>query len=765
MKTKMQISNITKMLKQSQITNLYPNTKNISFMSKTSKKYNHHNNSLLKIPYYNISKNFNYSKSSIKCFSSEIISNDSSKYSLIDKFTEYSKFKDLENYYKKYSLTKEFLAKYKSKKVDFGFNGLGELVYRRTYSRIKLDGHNEEWYETVQRVVEGAFSMLINNIKPEHINEKQIKLDAEVMYDKIFNFKFLPPGRGLWAMGTKITEKKGLFGALNNCAFVSTKPGNKSDLNNIIKPYLFLMDCSMLGIGVGFDTKASEAGIKIFNPLDNQNTNNLFVVEDSREGWVESVGHLLLCFFSENKELPVFDYSLIRPEGTPLKTFGGTCCGYKILEHLHKDLINVFRNYLDNKGKIVNSRLVVDIMNLIGKAVVAGNIRRSAEIALGEYNDEEFVNLKNYEKNPERMNYGWVSNNSIYADIGMDYTKFAATVADNGEPGFLWLDNMKKYSRMCDDIDNKDERAMGGNPCLEQTLESYEMCCLVETFPAHHKTVKEFIDTLKYAFLYAKIVTLGMTGWKETNNIITNNRRIGVSMTGIAQFISQYGLNSLKEYCERGYEFLKSYDEDLSKKLDINPSIKITSIKPSGTVSLLGGATPGLHFPLSRFYIRRVRMRKDSPLVNELQEKGYHVEPDAYQSETTVVVSFPVDVGKGVKTIKETNLWEQLALASFMQNYWADNQVSCTVTFDKKTESNQLSSALDFYQYQLKGISFLPALDDSTPYPQMPYEEINEEEYNKILGKIKSTHFKSDLKEDQLDSEADKYCDGDKCTI
>ena len=662
----------------------------------------------------------------------------------------------------RFSLSNDFILKYKDKPVEFGFNGLGELVYKRTYSRQKEEGTNEEWYETVKRVVEGAFTMKLSHLM--NLNHQfdylEVNKDAEQMFDLIFNFKFLPPGRGLWAMGTKITESKGLFAALNNCAFVTTKP-ESDNIYSIVKPYLFLMDCSMLGIGVGFDTKATIAAVKVKKPSKETFT---YQIEDSREGWVNSIGLLLNSFFGGDK-LPIFDYSLIRPAGIPLKTFGGVSCGFQVLKELHNDISNTLIKFLgENDEKLITSRIITDLMNLIGRAVIAGNIRRSAEIALGKYDDEDFINLKNYSVNPERQGYGWVSNNSIYAELGMDYSKFTNLVAENGEPGFLWLDNMKKYSRMIDQIDNKDIKAEGGNPCLEQTLESYEMCCLVETFPNKHNNIEEFKNTLKYAFMYAKIVTLGMTNWDVTNQIITKNRRIGVSMTGITQFISKNGLENLRRFCVEGYEFLRNYDKVLSHKLKINESIKLTSIKPSGTVSLLGGATPGMHFPLSRFYIRRVRLKKESPLVNELIKKGYHVENDVFQSDTTVVVEFPVDVGKGVKTISESNLWEQLSLAAFLQKYWADNQVSSTVTF-KKCETSSLNSALDYFQYQLKGISFLPASEETSPYPQMPYEEITETVYLEKLSKIKFGKFESQLKNDQLERESDKYCDGGKCEI
>lgn len=224
-----------------------------------------------------------------------------------------------------------------------------------------------------------------------------------------------------------------------------------------------------------------------------------------------------------------------------------------------------------NSGEpVVGTRQIVDLMNFIGQCVVAGNIRRTAEIAFGEYDDEEFIDLKNYEKNPERMEYGWVSNNSIYANVGQDYKLVADRIAKNGEPGLAWLENMRNYSRMIDPPDYKDIKATGGNPCLEQTLESHEMCCLVETFPENHETLDEFKETLELAFIYAKAVTLGLPiQWKESAEVMGRNRRIGTSMSGIAQFITNRSKEEFVNWCEAGFKHIQETDERISKEFDI----------------------------------------------------------------------------------------------------------------------------------------------------------------------------------------------------
>jgi len=653
----------------------------------------------------------------------------------------------------KFKLSENFINKYKRRRPPFGFNGLGELVYMRTYSRIKENGKNERWWETVQRVIEGTYAMQMNWINHHQLgwNPWQAQRSAQEMYDRIFYMKFLPPGRGLWAMGTPITEEKGLYAALNNCAFVSTA----TIKDDYAKPFTFLMDASMLGVGVGFDTKG--AGEIIVKGVNVSRDEIAYKIPDTREGWVESLRTLLESYF-HNTSPVAFDYSKIRPAGVPIKGFGGLSSGHEPLQEIHDEIKKVLEK---NTGAPITATTIVDIMNLIGKCVVAGNVRRTAEIVFGDPFDEEYMDLKNYKVNPHRETYGWTSNNSIYAELGMDYGDVCKRIIDNGEPGFAWLENMRGYSRMKNGKDNKDHRAAGGNPCLEQTLESYELCCLVETFPNNHKNLDDYLLTLKYAYLYAKTVTLGKTHWPETNRVMLRNRRIGCSVSGIAQFITNYGLGKLKCWLEKGYDHIQELDNQYSDWMAVPHSIKTTSVKPSGTVSLLAGATPGLHYPESRFYIRRIRLSKHSALIKPLKNAGYKIEPCFGSENTTSVVKVPVDVGEGIRTAKDITIWEQFSLAAFMQRHWADNQVSCTATFNPETEGLQLPHVLNYFQYHLKGISLLPRYDLGA-YKQMPYEAIDEKTYNKEMLKIKKLSFGTIEGEE---AQVEKFCDGDFCDL
>ena len=153
-----------------------------------------------------------------------------------------------------------FVESYSGIEIPFGFNGLGKIVYQRTYSRVKKDGTNEEWFETVERVVNGCFTMQLCHSKQNDGGKEEekrtpceIRKEAEEMYDRIFNMKFLPPGRGLWAMGTALTNTKKLYACLNNCAFVSTINLDTDP----VRPFTFLMDAAMCGVGVGFDTRGA----------------------------------------------------------------------------------------------------------------------------------------------------------------------------------------------------------------------------------------------------------------------------------------------------------------------------------------------------------------------------------------------------------------------------------------------------------------------------------------------------------------------------
>lgn len=656
-----------------------------------------------------------------------------------------------QNTIRRFKLSDKFVETYRDEEVPWG--PLGYVTYKRTYAR-RLDEFypgmegTEEWFQTCRRVIDGMFNMQKQHIVSLGLewNDAKAQRTAKDAYDRLFHLKWTPPGRGLWMMGTKFIEERTAAG-LFNCAFRSTEDVEQKG------GYLFgwMMDALMVGIGVGFDTKGA-GKVQVQKPVfDNETT---FVIPDSREGWVESVITLLDGFYF-GTAIPKFDYSAIRPHGSAIKGFGGTASGSGPLEELHHELIELYMNRLESGDPTLRSTDIVDTENLIGKCVVAGNVRRSAALALGAHDDMEYLTMKNDQE--KLRNHRWGSNNSFHAIVGQDYSWHSEQSQKNGEPGYIWLDNARTRGRFKDGYRDDDLNVAGFNPCVEQQLESAELCCLVETFPAKHDSYEDYLKTLKVAYMYGKTVTLANTHWPETNAIMLKNRRIGLSQSGVVQAFHKHGRRTMFEWCDNAYKFVTELDKEYSDWMCIPRSVRMTSIKPSGTVSLLNGSTPGIHYPEDEFYIRRIRFAKDHALVEILGEAGYHIE-DCVYSPNTKVVSFPVHEEFFVKGKREVSMWEQLEIAAQYQHYWADNSVSVTVTF-KPEEADQIKPALEMYESRLKAVSFLRYQE--TGYEQAPYEPITEDVFNEMVAATRPL----DTSRLTQQGAGTKFCDGEYCEI
>lgn len=651
-------------------------------------------------------------------------------------------------------LDDSFLDAYRAQEPDWGYesgpNSIGKLTYARTYSRIRDDGSQEDWVDTLQRVVDGTMTLIERHQRARggSWDDEKAQRGARKMFDKFYNMQALPPGRGLWMMGTDYVMERNDGAPLQNCGFVST-----NHPEDPAYPYCWLMDMSMLGVGVGFDTKG--AGMEVHTPQTNEFT---YTIPDSREGWVASIRMLLESYFLYGRSTVQFNYGLIRGKGEPIKGFGGVASGPEPLRKLH-NRIRMVMGSASVRGHMT-SRDIVDIMNMIGACVVAGNVRRSAELALGSVDDVEFLDLKNYEELPERAEWGWASNNSLIIHDGdtPNYANIAKRIADNGEPGLFYIDNARAYGRMGDAPDYKDTKAMGTNPCAEQMLEDGELCNLVEVFPSRCESLEEFLDSIKYAYLYAKAVTLVPTHDERTNEIMARNRRIGTSVSGIVEFLAQRNKDIAELWLEVGYAYIQNLDRQYSAWLGVPASIRTTTVKPSGTVSLLAGVTPGVHYPVHDYYIRRIRLSSDSPLVGMLADAGYTIEWDKY-SDNTLVVELPVK-GKGLPTERDVSIYDKADVATFMAQHWADNAVSCTITF-REDEVDDIEEVIVKNASKWKTASFLP-LSDTGAFEQMPYEAIDEQRYESMTAGLRPIDWS---KFHGSDGEMELFCTTDKCEI
>lgn len=1036
----------------------------------------------------------------------------------------------------RFKLNKNIVEELKNLTPEFGFNGLGELVFRRTYSR-----DNEDWADVVIRVVEGCMS-----IRKEHFFRNSLNWDdnewqtyASNMAQSLFTMEWLPPGRGLWMMGTDFTYKRGSM-ALNNCSATDTK-------DDLVHSAEWTMDGLMNGVGVGFTTNWRGEAV-----IPNKEDTEVFVIPDSREGWVESLIRLMCAYINSPKygtnKFPTFDYSDIRPSGLPIKGFGGTSSGPEPLRQMHERI----ESYLDAfcSGRLQcksktwqeingewkeveidvdkpysHTRLIADIFNAIGACVVAGNVRRSAEICLGDVDDDDFINLKNYTLNPERSSIGWMSNNSVVLKADRKYEDFsyipdmARRICDNGEPGMInlyniqkygrfgkehhddatlvnpcvtadtwiattegslqvkdlmnkpfnafvdkegyecktgffhtgykqvfrleteegyelratsnhkimtadnvwvelskllpgdkirvhnhnigltskdeclefkkgwvvgslygdgiinhsrerayltywgenrnemidiatnfliksgisdykvcdypeynkvnidstllfkeankyikrgkiltdelektnldfiqgflrgWfdskgsvkgdklngfsirllsssLDSLKKAQRMClrvgiyseiyenchpeyeklkpdgnggmklqnlsaqheliinraslktykdvigfcenykaqrlDEIlssynykrdfygfryeatvknivlDGEEDvydatvetiHAFSANGlyvhnCGEIPLVNFELCNLAETFPPRCANSERFFKALEYATFYASTVSLLPTHRPETNAVIAKNRRIGVSISGVAQWASGavpkgWGpMNYTRMGCllRDGYKIVRNVNTRLAKEAGVPESVRVTTIKPSGSISLLAGVTPGVHYPVSRFAIRRVRIGMTSPLVEPLKAAGVPYEKDNF-SEGTYVFEFVIDHGN-VRQCENVSPWEQFSLVQMLQKHFSDNCVSATIYFDKEKDGADVEKMLAMFIPSLKSVSMLP--HSGHGYSQAPYEPISEEEYNKRLSEFVFPVYNTVQGNVPKGS---NFCSGDTCEL
>ena len=627
-------------------------------------------------------------------------------------------------------LSKDFVKKYAKKQPNWGFNGLGYIVYKRTYARLKDDGNTEEWHETIERCINGA----------QKIGAQYTKEEAERLFDYVFNLKCNFAGRMLWQLGTSTVDR---FGAnsLLNCWFTSIKEP---------KAFLFLFENLMLGGGVGYSVRREDVHelprIKKDVNVTHQPTKDAdFIVPDTREGWVKLLANVLDAFYVTGKS---FTYStiLVRGAGEKISGFGGKASGPSILVDGIEKITKIFQS---REAKKLRSIDVLDICNIIGSIVVAGNVRRSAEIALGDPDDILYIRAKNWSAG-NVPNWRAMSNNTLYVD---DYSHLIdefwtngyeinkETGFANGEPyGFFNLPLSQKYGRLKDgplkdsklyptDVDN----VIGTNPCGEISLSDYECCNLCELYLNNIESQEELNDCAKLLYKTQKAIAALPFIHEETNKIVHKNMRLGLGVTGICQSLDKV------PWLDKCYVELRKFDKSWSKERGWPESIKLTTVKPSGTLSLLGGATPGVHPAYSKYYMRTVRMSSSDKLVQICKDLGYHTEFllnfDGTENHDTVVVYFPCETPEGAILADDMGVIKQLDMVKELQKVWSDNAVSVTAYYEP-SELNELKEWLkDNYKNNVKSVSFL--LRQKHGFKQAPYQEIDKDAYLKAKEKVK----------------------------
>ena len=607
-----------------------------------------------------------------------------------------------------------------SNEVQTPWGEIGYITFKRTYARrLKEDDLNsktEEFEDVIKREIEAS--------------EKQLKVgftseEKSRYFELRKKLKFSTAGRFMWQLGTKTVDRLGLP-SLQNCAFVV--------VNSPIRPFTWTFEMLMLGSGVGYNIQKHNVyqlpKLKGKIKIERKDSGDAdFIVPDTREGWVKLLGKVLKAHFYGGEG---FSYSTIciRSKGATIKGFGGTASGPEDLCWGISEINRILNSRSHKKLRPIDC---LDIMNIIGSVVVAGNVRRSAQIAIGDYDDLEFLKAKRWDLGTI-PNWRAMSNNSIVAPDNLDDmpNEFWETY-NQGEPyGLINLELAKTVGRT-GETQYPDPEVEGFNPCAEQSLANFETCCLAEVYLPNIESYEELQEVLMYAYRMNKHSLALHCTLKETETVVNKNMRMGIGMTGVLQATEEQ-----RSWLKDAYKWLRGYDKWYSGEHGFPESIKLTTIKPSGTLSLLAGVTPGVHpNPAGPYYIRRVRISSNSPLVQVCKNHGYHIEYqrnfDGSEDRSTMVISFPCKLPESTPVAADYDWKTQLDMVRRMQSEWSDNSVSCTVYYKKEDLEDIKDYLRKHFRHEIKTVSFL--LYYGHGFDQAPYETITREQYEEMVSK------------------------------
>lgn len=604
------------------------------------------------------------------------------------------------------------------KQIETPWGEIGYIVFKRTYARRLKENDTssltEEFYQVVEREIKACKEQLGLNFTKE---------EEDYYFETRMKLKWSVAGRFMWQLGTKTVDRLGLP-SLQNCAACV--------VNEPVRPFTWAFEMLMLGSGVGYNIQRSNVyqlpKLKGKIKIERKDTNDVdFIVPDNREGWVKLLGKILKAHFYSGEGF-TYGTQCIRGKGAPIKGFGGTASGPEDLVKGMTQIHTLLNNRANKKLRPIDC---LDIMNIIGSVVVSGNVRRSAQIAIGDCDDLDFLKAKRWDLETI-PNWRAMSNNSVVCDDIKRLPQEFWDTYNQGEPyGLINLDLAKKCGRT-GEIQYPDPNVEIFNPCAEQGLENKETCALGEIYLPNIVTYEELLKCIKLCYRTIKHSLALHCNLKDTEAIVHKNMRMGIGMTGVLQATKEQ-----ISWLSQAYEELRAYDVEYSKANNFPISIKLTTVKPSGTLSLLAGVTPGIHpNPAGPHYYRRVRMSSDSPIVNLCKNHGYPVEYqinfDGTQDLSTKVVTFPCKVPENTPIAADYFWKNQLEMVKFMQKNWSDNSVSCTVYYKKEDLDDIKEYLKENYSENFKTLSFL--LYHGHGFIQAPFETISKSQYEDLFS-------------------------------
>ena len=386
----------------------------------------------------------------------------------------------------------------------------------------------------------------------------------------------------------------------------------------------------------------------------------------------------------------------------------------------------------------------------------------SALICLGDYDDIEYLNAKRWDMG-NIPNWRCMSNNSVVCDdISKLPEQFWEGYKGNGEPyGLINLDLSRKIGRIKDGDKYPDPNVEGYNPCGEQSLANYETCCLSEIFLCNIKSYDELKEIATILYRICKHSLLLKCHQEETEKIVHKNMRMGIGITGYLQSSEEQ-----KSWLSNLYEYLRDYDKTYSNKIGVGTSVKLTTIKPSGTLSLLSGVCSGAHPGIYQYFIRRIRIGSNNhQLINLAKQNNYFVEYqknfDGTDDKNTQIIEFPCRYPDGTVLAKDMSAIDQLNVVKELQTNWSDNSVSVTVYYRLNELDDIKQWLIENYTNNVKSCSFL--LHNDHGFKQAPFEEITKEKYEEMISKV--IPITSGNIRTQTENELTNECVGGVCPI
>ena len=554
-----------------------------------------------------------------------------------------------------------------------------------------------------------TWTELVDRNKNMHLEKfPKLRDEIEEAYKLVYDKKVLPSMRSLQFAGRPIELNNS---RIFNCSFLPI------DDMRAFSEIMFLL-LSGCGVGYSVQNHSIDKLPEITVPVKHKR----YLVGDSIEGWADAV-RMLCKAYLDGAALPLFDFRDIRPKGAQLITVGGKAPGPEPLKECLFNLQKIFER--KTNGSKLTSVEVHDMACHIADAVLSGGIRRAALIALFDLDDEDMLTCKFgnwWEENPQR---GRANNSAVVLRHKIDSEEFfklwkKIELSNSGEPG-IYFSNDKDW---------------GTNPCCEIALRPFQFCNLCEVNVSNVESQEDlnervrvgaFIGTLQAAytdFHYLRDI------WRKTTE---KDALLGVGMTGI-------GSGAILKYdLKKAASLTVEENARVAELIGINKAARITTVKPSGTSSLVLGTSSGIHAWHNQYYVRRIRVGKNEAIYSHLAINHPElVEDDYFKPTIQAVISVPQRAPEG-SIVRTEDVMDMLERVKRFNVQWVKkghrkgantNNVSATVSI-KEDEWEKVGQWMWENKETFNGLSVLPYHGGS--YVQSPFEDITEEQFNDMV--------------------------------